>query len=372
MGAAVVVAVMKHRGLAVLCLVAACTDSDGGTSSTGTVSIGSSDPGTTTGDAESTATTGDESTSSVDPTTATTDGDTTEGGESTGPIPAECGNGVREGDEVCDGEDFGELSCKSLGFDDGELTCSATCSQYETSGCFICGNGMVEGAETCDGSVPQDTTCETEGFTEGTIACDAATCQLDTSGCTLCGDGVAEGNEACDGDDLAGETCASLGLIGGDLACDAASCLYVISGCESFMEDFESGTMGAYWSLTGNANWAVDSNGAISGSFSGRSGLITHNQQTGMSVTLQYAQDSSISFWYATSSESNFDYLRFYIDDVQQGSWSGNNLIPQQATYDVSAGVHTFEWRYTKDGSINGFQDTVWVDDIYAPGGELN
>ena len=46
-------------------------------------------------------------------TTNMGDGD----GEATG-TPAVCGDGVKEGDEECDGNDLGGLSCIDFGFDD--------------------------------------------------------------------------------------------------------------------------------------------------------------------------------------------------------------------------------------------------------------
>ena len=53
---------------------------------------------------------------------------------STGPV-YECGNGIIEGDEVCDGEELGGEDCLSRGFDGGELACAVTCTGYDTSGC---------------------------------------------------------------------------------------------------------------------------------------------------------------------------------------------------------------------------------------------
>ena len=347
-----------------------------------TTGVGNSDPFATVGQAATfstsgsgttgapdTSETGDELTTGISAGSTGALVDTTGDQGSTGG-PPECGNGVLEGNEKCDGEDFGDQSCTSLGFDDGELVCNAGCSAVSTEQCFICGNGTLEGVETCDGAVPEGITCESEGFTEGTIACDVAACQLDTSGCSLCGDGVASGNEQCDDADLGGETCESLGLIGGDLGCDTESCSYVFSGCDSFMEDFESGILGAYWTTGGNAGWIVDSNNPIAGSFSGASGTISHSQQSSLSVTVTYAVDSTISFTHEESTENNFDYLRFYIDGVEEGSWAGLNA-PAQASYNVAAGTHTFEWRYTKDGSVNSNQDRVWVDDISTPGGQV-
>ena len=59
---------------------------------------------------------------------------------------------------------------------------------------------------------------------------------------------------------------------------------------------------------------------------------------------------------------------RFFIDGVEQDEWSGAHAT-SLASYDVAAGRHTFEWRYTKDGTINAGLDAVWIDDIDADGG---
>ena len=62
-----------------------------------------------------------------------------------------CGNDIKEDDEVCDGEDFGEETCMSqTGFIDGVLVCAEDCLSIDTSGCHTCGNGEIEGTEECD------------------------------------------------------------------------------------------------------------------------------------------------------------------------------------------------------------------------------
>jgi hypothetical protein len=47
-----------------------------------------------------------------------------------------------------------------------------------------CGNGKREGAEVCDGSDLGGSTCATHGFSGGTLTCDATACMYDTSMCT--------------------------------------------------------------------------------------------------------------------------------------------------------------------------------------------
>ncbi|MBM4397082.1 MAG: right-handed parallel beta-helix repeat-containing protein, partial [Deltaproteobacteria bacterium] len=46
-----------------------------------------------------------------------------------------CGNGIREGEEQCDKEDFGSESCISRGFTRGQLSCTQKCF-IDASGCY--------------------------------------------------------------------------------------------------------------------------------------------------------------------------------------------------------------------------------------------
>ena len=47
------------------------------------------------------------------------------------------------------------------------------------------------------------------------------------------------------------------------------------------------------------------------------------------------------------------------------GAWS-------TYTYQVTTpGVHTFEWRYTKDGSVDSNMDTAFIDTIEATNASL-
>src|SRR3989338_4792442 len=48
---------------------------------------------------------------------------------------ADCGNGVVNSGEQCDGSNFGNFNCAGLGFNGGTLSCNASC-QYQTSSCI--------------------------------------------------------------------------------------------------------------------------------------------------------------------------------------------------------------------------------------------
>ncbi|MBI5509046.1 MAG: fibro-slime domain-containing protein [Deltaproteobacteria bacterium] len=51
-----------------------------------------------------------------------------------------CGDGVKNGTEICDGQDFGGATCLSLGkgYKGGPLACNASCSGFDESGCYRC------------------------------------------------------------------------------------------------------------------------------------------------------------------------------------------------------------------------------------------
>ncbi|MEE2758021.1 MAG: hypothetical protein VYA30_15290 [Myxococcota bacterium] len=49
--------------------------------------------------------------------------------------PDQCGDGIRQGGEACDGLDLAQATCESQGFLGGEVACSAAC-QYDYSDCL--------------------------------------------------------------------------------------------------------------------------------------------------------------------------------------------------------------------------------------------
>lgn len=144
-----------------------------------------------------------------------------------------CGDGVLQGAESCDGEDFGATSCADFGFTEGALVCDGQCNIL-TDGCRTCGDGILAASELCDGADLGGETCQTQGFGGGTLQCDGECTGFNTSACTplpSCGDGVRNGGEACDGGDLGGATCQSLGFDAGALGCTAA-CTHDTASCE--------------------------------------------------------------------------------------------------------------------------------------------
>jgi hypothetical protein len=128
-------------------------------------------------------------------------------------------------------------------------------------------------------------------------------------------------------------------------------------------DGFETGDLTALdWIITGDADWAVASDSVYEGSYAAKSGAITHNQATSLELTVETTYDT-ISFARRVSSESGWDHLRFYIDDVEMKKWSSEQdwLV---VDYTITEGQHTFKWSYTKDGSASSGSDCGWIDAI--------
>lgn len=132
---------------------------------------------------------------------------------------------------------------------------------------------------------------------------------------------------------------------------------------EVFEENFEAGDFSSYdWQHGGDADWDIVSDTVYEGSYASKSGIITHNEQSILQVEIN-VDGEYISFFKKVSSESNFDYLHFYIDGVEQNKWSGE-LDWLQESFPVSAGVHVFKWSYAKDSSVSTGSDCAWIDQI--------
>jgi hypothetical protein len=135
----------------------------------------------------------------------------------------------------------------------------------------------------------------------------------------------------------------------------------------AIMEGFESGTFDTFpWVNNSTQPWTVVSAESHSGSQSARSGAIGHNSSTTLQITLDIGAEGEISFWRKVSSESNYDFLKFYIDGEEMDAWSGNQNW-SEFSYPISAGTHTFKWTYMKDINTTGGSDAAWIDDIKFP-----
>jgi hypothetical protein len=149
-----------------------------------------------------------------------------------------------------------------------------------------------------------------------------------------------------------------LGLIGVNSSGSSLPCHSV--------EDFDTGDFVKFpWAHDGDESWTITSREKHSGSYSAQAGGIENEQSTTLRVTLDCVS-GNITFYRKVSSELRSDYLEFSIDGAEQGRWSGQEDWAQ-VSFDVTAGRRTFEWTYSKDGSVSEGDDAVWIDDIVFP-----
>jgi len=133
------------------------------------------------------------------------------------------------------------------------------------------------------------------------------------------------------------------------------------------LEDFETGDFTAFdWTSAGNAAWTITPTDAFEGYFAARSGIISDSQNSQLVLNYEVSTDDTLSFYRKVSSESGYDYLRFYIDDVKKNEWSGE-VDWEKVSYPVAAGNRTFKWEYSKDVSDIGGSDMAVVDYIVLP-----
>jgi hypothetical protein len=146
--------------------------------------------------------------------------------------------------------------------------------------------------------------------------------------------------------------------------------LFLFSG--EIIEDFETGNFNKFpWYLGGNGLFYVDGLEHYEGNYCTRSGWIVDNEESTLNLNVQVLQNGKISFYRKVSCENdpngtNYDYLGFYIDNIEMSRWDGN-LNWAKVSFDVTPGYHTFKWVYHKDYSLSVGSDCAWVDFITFP-----
>lgn len=124
-------------------------------------------------------------------------------------------------------------------------------------------------------------------------------------------------------------------------------------------------TVGLIWTTSGDLPWFSQTTTTQDGIDAAQSGAIGHSQVSSMETTI--VGPGTMTFWWKVSSETSYDFLRFYLNGVEQtGSLakiSGNvNWI--QKTVTIPSGSNVVKWSYTKDDSAVVGSDTAWVDQV--------
>ncbi len=110
---------------------------------------------------------------------------------------------------------------------------------------------------------------------------------------------------------------------------------------------------------TGDLEWTPQWLYAHDGSDAARSGPIGNLEESVM--TTQVTGPCKVTFYWGISSEADYDFMRFYMDDVEQDAISGEVGWTRKG-FLVSTGTHTLKWNYKKDDFTRSGLDSGLVD----------
>ena len=119
------------------------------------------------------------------------------------------------------------------------------------------------------------------------------------------------------------------------------------------------------WFTDGFSAWRGQTNVTYDRIDSAQSGALPNNETNWIQIVVN--GPGAINFWWKSSSETNHDFLRFYINGVQQAAISGETDW-RQRTFPVLLPSSVLRWAYTKDAVGNAGLDRCWVDQVvYGP-----
>jgi hypothetical protein len=118
------------------------------------------------------------------------------------------------------------------------------------------------------------------------------------------------------------------------------------------------------WSTGEDASWHFESATNHDGVDAARSAFTKNEGSSDLELTV--TGPGTLTFWWKVSSEFDFDFLRFYIDDEQQAAAPeiSGEVDWQQKSIAIPAGMHVLRWSYSKDFNVTGGSDRGWLDQV--------
>lgn len=87
------------------------------------------------------------------------------------------------------------------------------------------------------------------------------------------------------------------------------------------------------------------------------------NTTSAIEVTIEVPYKGIMGFDCRISSEKDYDFGRFYIDDVMMMETSGEHAWGYRE-FDISEGTHTYRWEYVKDSNYDDGEDAFYLDNV--------
>lgn len=162
-----------------------------------------------------------------------------------------------------------------------------------------------------------------------------------------------------------------------DARADRTDTIYLTVGSTEAMEDWESGDFTQFeWTNNSQYPWVIvnDASEAIGGSYYAKSGNAgRRNTQSNLELSID-CTDGEISFYSKVAARANYDYFRFYIDNVEQLSVTGgvqasgsiwnqtytDTCTWQYHAFPITAGTHTIKFSFIKS---NNYSNTTYGSD---------
>jgi len=135
-------------------------------------------------------------------------------------------------------------------------------------------------------------------------------------------------------------------------------------------ESFESESFRIFpWLNISKVPWIITGTDAYDGISAARSGAISHSSSTVLSIKTYYPEADSLKFYHKVSSELNYDFLVFKLNDKEMYKKSGETAWEKKVIA-VPAGYNKLEWIYRKDLSVSHGFDGAMIDmiDFAGPG----
>jgi hypothetical protein len=125
-------------------------------------------------------------------------------------------------------------------------------------------------------------------------------------------------------------------------------------------------TCGVTWTTGGNTNptvWSGQTNTTHDGKSAAKSGSIYLGQESWLQTSVSGI--TNLSFWWQVSSQTNYDFLEFYTNNILAKRISGE-VAWQSNFFKLPATTNLLKWRYVKTNLnfVAQGQDSGWVDQV--------
>jgi Leucine-rich repeat (LRR) protein len=116
------------------------------------------------------------------------------------------------------------------------------------------------------------------------------------------------------------------------------------------------------WQSWGNAPWFGETTNTHNGLPAAQSGHITDSQDSWLETSV--TGPGQLTFWWKVSSETNYDFLQFYLNGTLQTNPISGEVNWQKQTFNLGNGTQTLAWRYVKDVNNSAGSDAGWLSEV--------